>query len=154
MQIIRAQSREHLDLARQILTEYARSLSFHICFEDFQKELAGLPGDCGPPAGRLLLALSDGQAAGSVALREIEEGVGELKRLYVRPAFRGQKLGRALTEAIISEARQIGYRTIRLDTLDQMKTARALYQSLGFQVIPPYYDDADDEVICLELKLR
>ena len=154
MQIICAQSREHLDLARQVLTEYAQSLSFHVCFEDFQKELAGLPGDYGPPAGRLLLALSDDQAAGSVALREIAEGIGELKRLYVRPAFRGRNLGRALTEAILAEARQIGYRVVRLDTLQQMKAARALYQSLGFQVIPPYYDDPDEDVICMELKLQ
>ncbi len=133
--ILLAASVEHLAQVRDLFLEYGQSLSFHICFEGFQREVAGLPGDYAPPTGRLFLALCDGQPAGCVALRKVAQDTGELKRLYVRPAFRGRGLGRALALRVIEEAREIGYARLQLDTLPSMTAARALYASLGFR--PP-----------------
>src|SRR5437870_5491249 len=114
---------EPLAQVRELFGEYGQSLSFHICFEGFQRELAGLPGEYSPPAGRLYLAKIENQPAGCVALRKLAEDVGELKRLYVRPAFRGHGLGRALAVRIIEEGRSIGYQRLRLDTLPSMTEA-------------------------------
>ena len=129
-----------LATARALVKEYQASLGFSLCFQNFDAELAGLPGAYAPPGGRLLLAFAAGDAAGCVAIRKIEEGICELKRLWVRPPFRGTGLGRRLVERVLDEARAVGYRSVRLDTLPSMTAAQALYLSLGFRDIPPYND--------------
>jgi carbonic anhydrase len=153
-QILPAVSREQVDEARRLFLEYGESLSFSLCFQSFDKELAGLPGDYAPPSGRLLLAEVDGQIAGCVALHRLEDGICEMKRLYVRPSFRGQKIGLTLANAVIAEARAIGYRRMRLDTVaDSMKEAVVLYRSLGFVEIPPYCSNPIPSALYMELNL-
>jgi putative acetyltransferase len=129
--------------AREIFREYARSLDVDLCFQDFEAELAGLPGDYAAPTGHLLLAFVDGKLAGCGAMRALADAdyanACEMKRLYVRPAFRGLGLGRTLAQALLDEARRIGYSSMLLDTLDDMESARELYATLGFAEIPPYY---------------
>ncbi|GAA4427254.1 GNAT family N-acetyltransferase [Acidovorax lacteus] len=131
------------DAVRDIFREYAASLSVDLCFQNFDAELAQLPGDYAAPRGLLLLALVDGAVAGCCALRPLDTAdypnAAEMKRLYVRKAFRGFGLGRELTEAILDGARRAGYASVLLDTLDDMESARALYADLGFEEIPPYY---------------
>ncbi|MFM8577095.1 MAG: GNAT family N-acetyltransferase [Limnohabitans sp.] len=128
---------------REIFCEYAASLSVDLCFQDFDAELASLPGDYAAPRGALLLARVDGSVAGCCALRPMDSSdypnASEMKRLYVRKAFRGFGLGRQLAEAILDQARLAGYSAVLLDTLDDMEAARALYEDLGFEEIPPYY---------------
>ena len=128
-----------LATARTLFREYADSIGVDLCFQDFETELATLPGGYRPPSGALLLAESDGQAAGCVAVRPLEPpAVAELKRLYVRPSARGAGLGAALTEAALQRARAAGYECIRLDTLPTMAAAQALYRRLGFREVAPY----------------
>ena len=128
---------------REIFSEYAGTLSVDLDFQGFAQELAQLPGDYAPPRGALLLARVDGAIGGCCALRPMDNSdypnAAEMKRLYVRPAFRGFGLGRQLSEAILDEARRAGYSCVLLDTLDEMEAARALYEDLGFEEIPPYY---------------
>ena len=132
-----------MELVRSIFREYAQGLGVDLCFQGFEQELAGLPGDYAPPRGTLLIARVDGEVAGCVALRPADAAdypnAAEMKRLYVRKAFRGFGLGRQLTESVLDAARQAGYACVLLDTLDDMEAARALYEDLGFQAIPPYY---------------
>jgi len=136
----RADSAEEIETARTLFREYEKSLGISLCFQNFAEEVASLPGDYAPPDGRLLIAFVGKRPAGCVALRKIGEGVAEMKRLYVRLRFRGMKIGRRLTEEVLAEARSIGYRVVRLDTLPSMREAQALYVSLGFTDIPPYND--------------
>jgi len=128
---------------RQLFQEYADSLAIDLDFQHFAAELHGLPGDYAPPRGHIVLARVDGAAAGCCALRPLDQcdwaNAAEMKRLYVRPAFRGFGLGRQLAEAILDAARRAGYRHVLLDTLDTMQSARALYADLGFEEIAPYY---------------
>lgn len=138
---------------RALFMEYAQSLGFSLCFQGFDKELATLPGAYAPPRGRLFLAQIGGDVAGCVGLRPLGEGRCEMKRLYVRPAFRGNGLGRRLAETAIAEARAIGHPRMVLDTLDSMAAARRLYASLGFREIPAYYDNPLNGVIYAELAL-
>ena len=152
--ILHAQSPEHIEHARKLFQEYAASLGFSLCFQSFDKELAGLPGDYAPPAGRLLLAEHEGKVAGCVALHKIGDGVCEMKRLYVRPEFRRHALGRALAERVIAEARALGYARMRLDTIvGKMDAAIALYRALGFREVPPYRENPIAGAIYMELEL-
>ena len=141
MNLIQAQSADDIAAARDLFLEYAAGLGFALCFQNFDKELAELPGAYAPPSGRLFLAREANDLMGCVALRKLEDGVGEMKRLFVRPAFRGRGLGRALTEELIRAAIDIGYRKLRLDTVPgKMDQAIAMYRSLGFREIEPYYE--------------
>lgn len=132
-----------LDEARAIFREYANSLDVDLCFQDFEAELASLPGEYTAPQGALLLATVDGEVAGCGALRPLlgcdYANACEMKRLYVRPAFRRFGLGRLLAQALLDRGLQAGYSAMLLDTLDDMEAARGLYASLGFEEIPPYY---------------
>jgi GNAT superfamily N-acetyltransferase len=154
MKLVQANSKENVQQARTLFEEYAAWLGLDLCFQNFDNELAELPGKYAPPSGRLLLAFVDDQLAGCVALRKIDEGVCEMKRLFVRKDFRGQGLGRKLTEAIIEEARRIGYQQMRLDTLpSKMQTAVGVYRSLGFKEIGPYYSNPVAGATFMELAL-
>jgi ribosomal protein S18 acetylase RimI-like enzyme len=136
-----------------LFEEYAASLDFDLSFQNFEEELANLPGDYTPPEGRLLLAWWDDQIAGCVALRKINPEGCEMKRLYVRPQFRRLEIGKTLAGEIIKEAKKIGYTWMRLDTVPSMKEARALYESLGFKKIPPYRHNPIAGAVFLELRL-
>ncbi|MCU1309668.1 MAG: GCN5-related N-acetyltransferase [Candidatus Angelobacter sp.] len=175
--IIQATSSLHIAQARELFQEYGASLGFDLCFQSFETELAGLPGDYAPPSGRLLLAFADAGTtnadrttpAGVIALhafadplhaftdRKLDatsERICEMKRLYVRPQFRGQHIGQQLIEAIISAAREVGYTRMRLDTIvGHMDKAIALYRSYGFHEIPSYRPNPVEGVIYMELDL-
>ena len=142
-----------LDAVRDLFLEYAGSLNFNLCFQDFESELEGLPGGYAPPAGTLLLARAEGEVAGCVGVRPLDGGRCEMKRLYVRPQYRGTKLGRRLAEQAIAFARGAGYARIALDTLPQMVAATRLYRDLGFARCAPYYDNTPVNSTCLELAL-
>ena len=149
-----AESASQIAQARELFLEYAQSLGFSLCFQNFDQELAGLPGDYSPPGGRLLLATLQSELAGCVALHRFATDICEMKRLYLRPKFRGQGLGRILAEAMITEARQIGYRYMRLDTVGPvMKDAVAMYRKLGFREIEPYRANPMAGTLYLELTL-
>lgn len=143
IQLIMPSTESELGAAREIFREYAVELGVDLCFQSFDAELASLPGDYAEPRGALLLALVEGEVAGCCALRPLDTAdyanAAEMKRLYVRKAFRGFGLGRQLAEAVLDAARQAGYDCVLLDTLDDMEAARALYDDLGFKDIPPYY---------------
>ncbi len=153
IRLVPARTREDLSRARALFEEYASSLHFDLDFQNFEKELAGLPGGYVPPEGRLLLAWDQGQVAGCVALRKIDREIREMKRLYVRPSFRRLGVGRVLALAIIQEARKIGYSRMRPDTVPSMKDAQATYESLGFQKIAPYCPNPVPGAAFLELNL-
>jgi len=136
--VIQVNKGDELLSVRASFEEYAASLNFDLCFQGFTEELGNLPGNYAPPAGRLLLALHSVEAAGCVALQKFEEGICEMKRLYVKPRFRGLGIGRTLAETIISEARKIGYKRMCLDTVPSMREAQLLYQSMGFKDAEPY----------------
>lgn len=156
--LIRTATPEQMDAVRAIFLEYANSLGVDLCFQNFEAELAQLPGDYGAPRGSLLLALVDGQVAGCCALRPLDEvdvpNASEMKRLYVRPAYRGLGLGRQLAQAILDDALRLGYDSVLLDTLDDMEAARALYEDLGFEEIAPYYHNPLPGAHYLQANLR
>ncbi|MEO8661910.1 MAG: GNAT family N-acetyltransferase [Bryobacteraceae bacterium] len=133
-----ASTRELLESAKELFREYSLTISAEVCIVDFAREVAGLPGQYGPPDGQLWVALHGHQLAGCVAVRRLEDGVCEMKRLFVRDTARGTGLGRRLVHVAIEWACQAGYREMRLDTLPKMEAAIALYQSMGFRNIPPY----------------
>jgi len=153
LKIFQAKTSKNLELAKVLFEEYAASLGFDLDFQDFEGELSNLPSSYAPPKGCLLLAAYGGQPAGCVALRELCEGVCEMKRLYVRPHFRRLSIGRALAESVIEEARKLGYTRMRLDTVPSMDVARALYVSLGFKEIRPYRYNPIEGAVFMEFTL-
>jgi putative acetyltransferase len=153
-EIVEVESPEQIADARRLYQEWADELGLDLCFQRFSEELANLPGKYAPPEGRLLLAVHDGEVAGCVALRKLEPGVCEMKRLYVRPQFRSEKIGKQLATRIIDEAKAIGYERMRLDTLPGvMDRAINMYRAFGFREIDPYYDSAIGGTIYMELEL-
>ncbi len=144
---------EELILARELIREYGDSLGVDLSFQGFEAELRGLPGDYAPPGGALLLAFLGEECAGCIAVRPLSRDLCEMKRLYVRPRWRGLGIGRQLIEAVLGEARRAGYRAIRLDTLPSMTAARAMYVALGFRAIAPYYESPIPGTAFLELDL-
>ena len=153
MQIIEATALPDIERARSLFREYETSLGVDLCFQGFEQELAGLPGAYAPPSGRLLLAVDGDRPAGCIALRPLGVDGCEMKRLYVRPEFRGRRVGRLLAERLLAEARAIGYARMRLDTLPSMKEAIPLYRSLGFAEIAPYYANPVPGALFMELAL-
>ena len=154
--ILQAETPLHIAAARELMREYAAALEFNLCFQDFEAEMAGLPGKYAPPAGRLLLAFWNDRPAGVIALRPLkpQDRSCEMKRLYVRPGFRGKAIGRLLVERLIVEAQRIGYTHMRLDTVQgPMDRAIGLYRELGFREIPPYYVSPVEGVLYMELVL-
>jgi ribosomal protein S18 acetylase RimI-like enzyme len=152
--LIQATLPEHIEQVRALFLEYRKSLGFSLCFQSFDEELKNLPGTYGPPTGRLLLARSADHAAGCIALRKLDAGICEMKRLYVRPDDRGLGLGRMLVERLIAEARAIGYERMRLDTIaSAMQDAVALYRRMGFQEIAPYSSIPIEGALWMELLL-
>ncbi len=150
---VRKRDEESLLQVRDLFLEYADSLDFDLGFQDFDRELAELPGEYSEPDGRLYIAYDSGKPAGCVALRKIDEGVCEMKRLYVRPGFRGRAIGRVLAERVVSEAKKIGYGKMRLDTVSSMTEAITLYRSLGFVEIGKYRLNPLPDALFLELDL-
>lgn len=149
-----AETPADIDLAHTLFQEYAAGLGISLCFQNFDQELANLPGDYAPPSGRLLLARVGGEVAGCIALRKLDDDICEMKRLYLRPKFRGKGHGKKLVGAILTEAKQSGYSRMRLDTLPgRMEKAIDLYRSIGFKEIGPYYDNPSPDVLYMELAL-
>jgi putative acetyltransferase len=159
MKIVAAARPEDVEKVRNLFLEYAQSLGFSLCFQGFDRELAELPGEYAPPGGQLYLAIADSSEngpgiAGCVALRRAAESICEMKRLYVRPQFRGHGAGRSLAEEVIRLARQLGYERMRLDTIEpQMEQAVRLYRSLGFREIAPYRENPIPGALYMELEL-
>jgi putative acetyltransferase len=154
LKIVPAASPQMLDHARTLFREYAAALGVDLCFQNFDRELAALPGDYAPPTGRLLLAYLNDSPAGCVALRKLDADDCEMKRLYVRPSARGKKIGLSLANAVIAAARQLGYARMRLDTLPSMTEAQSMYAALGFRDIPAYRHNPVPGSRFLELALR
>jgi putative acetyltransferase len=154
VQVTQAFVPEQIEQARQLFLEYAQSLGFSLCFQNFEQELKSLPGAYVLPDGRLLLAHDSGLAAGCVALRKLGKNICEMKRLYVRPGYRGKVIGKLLVDRVIAEARAIGYRKMRLDTIaSSMQSAIALYRQLGFREIPAYCPNPMPAALYMELVL-
>jgi ribosomal protein S18 acetylase RimI-like enzyme len=152
--LAQAESEAQIFQARELFLEYAQSLGFSLCFQSFDQELATLSGHYAPPDGRLFLAEYEKRLAGCVALHKLEAGICEMKRLYLRPQFRGMKLGRVLVDRIIAEARLIGYQSMRLDTVEPvMKDAVAMYRKIGFREIPPYCSNPIAGALYMEITL-
>ena len=149
-----AETKEHLVIVRELFLEYATSLGFSLCFQDFDEELAELPGEYASPDGCLILAMEETNAVGCVALRKIDNGICEMKRLYVKSSSRGEGVGRKLVKAIIEEAEKIGYTKMRLDTVPAMKETIALYCSMGFYEIKPYRENPTVGALYMELDLK
>jgi putative acetyltransferase len=155
MKLVLAESADEIERVRELFREYAAGLGIDLCFQNFENELALLPGEYVPPTGRLFLAMEEDTAVGCVALRRIAEGICEMKRLYVRPEFRGTGMGRTLAQTIIQAAREVGYSRMRLDTLPgKMDRAIAMYRSLGFKNIEPYYANPVEGAKFMELLLN
>ena len=154
LQITEAHQAVHLPLVRELFNEYAAALGFHLCFQDFEQELADLPGRYAPPEGRILIATWGGKPAGCVAMKKLGEGVCEMKRFYVRTDFRGKGIGLGLAKAIVESGRAADYERMRLDTVPSMQSAIKIYESLGFVDTEPYAFNPVPGVRYLELALK
>jgi putative acetyltransferase len=155
VELIQVESEHGIEQIRELFLEYARSLDFSLCFQSFDRELSELPGPYALPDGRLILCRFDGMPAGCIAMKKLEPGICEMKRLYVRAAFRGHQLGLKLATHLIDEARRAGYNRMRLDTIPSaMQHASNLYRSLGFSEIPPYYGNPLPQALYMELNLN
>ncbi len=155
MKLIQAASPGEIEEVRKLFAEYHEWLGLNLCFQNFDEELASLPGEYVPPSGRLFMAFEDDRVAGCIAMRKLDEGVCEMKRLYVRPEFRGTGLGHRLAVSVIDAAREIGYERMRLDTLPgKMDPAITMYRRLGFKEIEPYYFNPVAGAAFMELALR
>jgi carbonic anhydrase len=156
IEFIQAETAAQVSHARSLFIEYSEGLGLDLCFQNFEKELAELPGGYAPPEGRLLLVILNGEIAGCVALRKInDDRTCEMKRLYVRPKFRGKGIGKASVIKLIEEARALGYARMRLDTLpSQMSEAIKVYRLLGFREIEPYYHNPVEGAMFMELTLK
>lgn len=154
LKLVYPESEKDFSEIRELILEYAESLAFNLGFQDFEEEFRDIPGHYAPPGGRLILAVLDEETVGCVALKPLDEGTCEMKRLYVRPQYRRRGVGKKLAEAIIEDARKIGYGSMRLDTVPEMKAAIALYRSLGFKVIEPYRYNPIEGALFMELVLE
>ena len=154
LKIVEANTNEFVENAKELIREYAQSLEFDLGFQDFDKEMENFPGQYASPRGCLYVALDANQPIGCVALRDLGHGVCEMKRLYVKPSFRGQKVGKLLTEVVIKAARDMGYDYIRLDTVPSMKHANLLYNAMGFKQIAPYRFNPIEGATFFELNLK
>lgn len=148
-----ASSADHYALLAGLFRDYVNSLGFPLTFQDFERELAEVESEYGPPGGRGWIVSVGDEPAGAVGLRRFDERTGEMKRMYVRPAFRGRGIGRALAEAVVAAAREIGYERVVLDTLGSMTAAQAIYRSLGFVEIPPYRHNPRPDAVFMALML-
>ena len=154
VEIVEADTDEDVAHIRGLFRAYADWLNVDLCFQGFEEELAGLPGMYAPPKGHLLLAKVDGKVAGCVGLRPLEDGICEMKRLWVEPDFLGLGIGKRLAEAIVEAGRELGYQAMRLDTMpERLKAAGSIYEALGFKEIPDYYHNPLDGVVMFELTL-
>jgi GNAT superfamily N-acetyltransferase len=153
MTIVPVEAEGQLAEVRSLFEEYWSSFGFTPCFQNFAGELAGLPGDYVPPGGRLAIATIDGEAAGCAALKRFDDDRCEAKRLYVRPKFRGRRVGRALLDWVIAEARAAGYRELLGDTMPVMQEALGMYRRMGFEVTGPYAENPTPGAVFLRLKL-
>jgi ribosomal protein S18 acetylase RimI-like enzyme len=153
IEIDRPQNAAEFEAVKALFLEYANSLDFSLCFQGFDQEMATFPAKYSPPTGGLLLAKVDGVPAGAVGVWQQAPGICEMKRLYLKPEFRGLDLGRRLAEAIVEEGRRLGYRAIRLDTLKTMVAAQALYAKMGFVEVPPYYRNPIEGAVYMEMPL-
>ena len=151
--VVRAVGPDDLDDVRAMFREYAQGIMACHCLDGFQQEVEGLPGEYGEPKGRLLVAAVGRKRAGCVGLRPVKDETCEMKRLYVRPGFRGKKIGRALVERALVEAKAAGYSRMVLDTLPIMKEALSLYRSLGFQTTEEYWQNPTPQAICMQRTL-
>ncbi len=153
IEIVEANNDKMVAKAKALFLEYAESLGFDLCFQNFDRELDEFPGQYAPPMGRLFLALAENQPIGCIGLRPFGKGVCEMKRLYVKPDFREKKAGRFLAQAVIKAGSSIGYEVMRLDTLPTMESANLLYKSLGFRQIKSYRHNPIKGAIYMELSL-
>ena len=154
IEIVQAETPAQIEQARNLFREYEKMLGLNLCFQNFDEEVANLPGKYAAPEGRLFLVLSDGKLVGCVALRKLENEICEMKRLFVREDFRNLRIGKLLIEKIIEEGRTAAYEKMRLDTFPaKMSKAVKLYESYGFREIPPYYDNPYDGILFMEMKL-
>jgi ribosomal protein S18 acetylase RimI-like enzyme len=154
IKIVEANTKKFVEKTKELIREYAQSLEFDLGFQDFDKEMENFPGQYAFPRGRLYIALDVNQLIGCVALRDLGQGICEMKRLYVKPNFRGQKVGKLLAEVVIKAARNMGYDYMRLDTIPSMKHANMLYKALGFKEVAPYRFNPIEGATFFELNLK
>jgi GNAT superfamily N-acetyltransferase len=154
VRIVQVSMADQVATARTLFKEYAAWLGIDLSFQKFDDELANLPGDYAPPDGRLLLAQCGTETAGCVALRRFNDGACEMKRMWVRPQFRGMQIGRVLAEHLIAEARSVGYGEMLLDSLPALISALSLYKSLGFESIPAYRYNPEPDAVFMRLRLQ
>ena len=154
IKLVEANTKEFVEKAKELIREYAQSLEFDLGFQDFDKEMENFPGQYAFPKGSLYIALDENQPIGCVALRELGQSICEMKRLYVKPYYRGQKVGKLLAEVVIKAARDMGYNYMRLDTIPSMKQANMLYKALGFKKIAPYRFNPIEDATFFELNLK